>query len=166
MAQTKVAGRNPSVARSADFARASELSPPTPSGMALGRAPSLRAEGGGLEGEAWFPLHVCLGQLMAPIKVAGRRSDVARSAGFARASELCLPTPRLRAEGGGLEGEPWFPLHVCLGQLMAPIKVAGRGSDVARSAGFARASELSLPTPRLRAEGGGLEGEPWFPLHI
>ena len=45
--------------------------------------------------------------------------------GFAGPNELFLTHPSRRPQGGGPEGEPWFPLH----------------------------------------KGGGPEGEPWFPLH-
>src|SRR5215472_5315689 len=50
--------------------------------------------------------------------------SVAGRPGFAGPNELFLTLPRRRPQGGGPEGEPWFPLH----------------------------------------KGGGPEGEPWFPL--
>ena len=55
-------------------------------------------------------------------------------------------------EGGGTEGEPWFPLHQ-------------KGTDGAGRPGFAGPNELVHATPKQRPQGGGSEGEPWFPLH-
>src|SRR5262249_25066514 len=82
----------------------------------------------------------------------GKGTGAAGRPGFAGPNELVHTTPKRRPQGGGTEGEPWFPLHQ-------------KGTGGAGRPGFAGPNELVHATPKQRPQGGGTEGEPWFPLH-